>query len=112
MEDSYKLFDIVRKIETKKYPIKLDRFDSTDIVKCILKKLNNRPEKKDYLTLIWGACLVSILQKIAAKSNTKTKLINISLTTAEVYALKELINIIDITEFPTCYSVIIQLETK
>ncbi len=121
MED---LFEVVQKIQLKKYHLMMDKHDIEGVAIFALKVIRayenydrQLPSKvEDNDAKIFHAVLVQILQKIAVKkigfSFSKKRKFNFNFTPAEFYALKKLIDIADFADLPLLYPLQVQLDTQ
>lgn len=107
------LFEIVSKIELKKYSISLDKYDIQAFTNCALEYINDELAYKNYLL---NAVLIQVLQKIEAKKrliqNLKPKSkLKFNLTPVEFLAMERLVKI-SFEKMPMLHCILEQLDNQ
>lgn len=112
------LYEVVQKIQLKKYYVTMDKHDIQEVINFSLKYFDRYSEKnysayKQNDEQIFQAAIIQILQKIIAKKEKiKTaKKIKFTLTPVEYYALKDLIDIADFADM-LFHDILLQLDKQ
>lgn len=119
------LFEIVSRIELKKYTLFLDKHDIQDIIQYALKTVmmyNNGntkalPHENGIFLEMYCASLIQILQKIELKKRTiknlkHKKKLKFVLTPVEVLAMKKLTQAASFDDMPLMHCILEQLDKQ
>lgn len=98
MGNTYKFYEIIKKVHENKLPIRLPRCRWEDIESVIIPYLSEDGKNFDNVHMCWVSALASLLKKIIDKR--KYKIYTIKLTASEYYAIKEILDYTDIE--PDC----------
>jgi len=102
------LFKIIPKIHVETYIIKVDKQLAQTIINCSLKKIEQNKDVDDNLVKVFLAALVQVLIKLEAKKDSSKKIVKLTLTSVEHYAIRELIDIVEIEEDPLLQALLYQ----